>query len=239
MSTPRALRQPTRLLLHRTSPPLPLSAPRRAFITLPSTSTPQLLTAHRTLPYNHARLYDLIADVDSYAGFLPYCQTSRVTAWGAPDAAGRRWPTRGDLTAGWGGFTESYSSRLFCVPARGVVEAISGAEGRSEFSDAELARYGLSDPGAGLGSGGGGGGGVFTSLVTRWTVVPAEDATREDRFQHDWSDVRLSIKYRFANPLYGAVSAAVADKVAPVMVEAFVQQARRILGEPGQERGGL
>lgn len=121
---------------------------------------------------------------------------------------------------------------MFCVPSLGVVEAISG-DARTEIPPSELQKAGLTDPGPGGGESGigTGEGGVFTSLVTRWTVTPAEDAAQ----QHDWSDVRLSIRYRFANPLYTAVSGAVADKVAPVMIEAFVEQARRVLGETGKD----
>lgn len=157
-----------------------------------------------------------------------------MTAWTSspPDADGqsRRWPARADLTAGWGGFEETYTSRVFCVPSLGVVEAISG-DAATEIPAADLRRHGLSDPGPGVGDGGGGG--VFKSLVTRWTVEPA---TRADGSrQHDWSDVRLSIRYQFANPLYAAVSSAVADKVAPVMIEAFVEQARRVLGDTGKD----
>ncbi|KAI2641832.1 hypothetical protein GGS26DRAFT_20996 [Hypomontagnella submonticulosa] len=241
MSTPRVLaHMPTRRLL--------LSLPRhhhhhhrrprslRTFLTIPDALAPQpqLLTAARRLPYNHAALYDLIADVDSYARFLPYCTVSRVTRWTTtPDANQRRWPTRADLTAGWGGLTETYTSRLLCVPALGIVEAVSG-DAVSEIPAAELRAHGLVAEGPDARSDSDGGG-VFKSLVTRWTVRPAERATRDDRFQHEWSDVRLSIKYQFANPLYMAVSSAVADKVAPVMVEAFVEQARRILGETGRD----
>lgn len=122
------------------------------------------------------------------------------------------------------------------MPRLGIVEAISG-DASTEIPAAELRAHGLSDPGPGAGESGDGG--VFKSLVTRWTVRPAEGATRADRFQHDWSDVRLSIRYQFANPLYMAVSAAVADKVAPVMIEAFVEQAKRILGETGKDAENL
>ncbi|XDG02053.1 hypothetical protein ABKA04_001668 [Annulohypoxylon sp. FPYF3050] len=228
--TRRLLSQPRSLCKRQSLSPL-----QRTFITLP-TPPPQTLTASRRLPYLHTQLYDLIADVDSYVSFLPYCQTSRVTKWTTPSFTHpRRWPTRADLTAGWGGIQETYTSRLFCIPSLGIVEAISG-DARTTLSPSELQKHGLVDTGpdptsnsrSGNGNGGGDGG-VFKSLVTRWTVTPAGA-------EGEWSDVRLSIRYQFANPLYMAVSSAVADKVAPIMVEAFVERARRVLGDPGKEK---
>src|SRR5690625_280403 len=72
---------------------------RRPFFSFPGVgtgaSTTQQLTADRTLPYPSGPLYELIADVDSYDRFVPYCSSSRVTQWSAPDprdANGRRWP---------------------------------------------------------------------------------------------------------------------------------------------------
>ncbi|KAI8965680.1 dehydrase and lipid transport-domain-containing protein [Daldinia sp. FL1419] len=245
MSTPRLLPRPPRILSTLRTHRYP---PRRSFLSIPDPTKPQTLTAARRLPYDHERLYDIIADVDSYVRFLPYCKVSRVTKWSGPTSdssstpgnphtnphSGRRWPTEADLTAGWGGFEETYTSRLFCVPSLGIVEAISG-DARTEIPAAELRKYGLTDPGPNTGRRGGGD--VFKSLVTRWTVLPAEDAVRADRFQSSWSDVRLTIKYQFANPLYTAVSSAVADKVAGVMVEAFVQQAQRVLKETRNDPG--
>ncbi|KAH9910017.1 hypothetical protein F4778DRAFT_775917 [Xylariomycetidae sp. FL2044] len=232
---------------------------RPFFSHLTSSSEPQTLTAHRTLPYSAASLYDLIADIDSYPTFLPYCKSARVTSWTDPspypssssssspssdpsptsNPPARRWPTSADLTAGWGGLEETYTSRLFCIPGQ-IVEAISGddAQVSTEIPASLLREHGLYSqattkplpPGGQRGGGGGGGGTVFKSLITRWTITPNEARTRADRFQTEWTDVGLSIKFRFANPLYGAVSAAVADKVAPLMVEAFVKQADRVLG---------
>ncbi|KAF3064571.1 Coenzyme Q-binding protein coq10, mitochondrial [Daldinia childiae] len=248
MATARLLPRPLRLLSTLRTNPYP---PRRTFISIPDPTKPQILTASRRLPYDHERLYDIIADVDSYVRFLPYCKVSRVTRWTDPiptptpssspnssspgnphtTTTARRWPTQADLTAGWGGFEETYTSRLFCVPTLGIVEAISG-DARTEIPASSLRSHGLTDPGPDIGSRG-----VFKSLVTRWTVVPARDAVRQERFQHGWSDVRLTIKYQFANPLYTAVSSAVADKVAGVMVEAFVQQAQRVLKETRNDPG--
>ncbi|KAI1429444.1 hypothetical protein F5Y12DRAFT_726211 [Xylaria sp. FL1777] len=238
----------TRLLLPRPlrlpSTPIQQQA-RRTFLSSILSSSPippQTLAASRRLPYNHAALYSLIADIDSYSAFLPYCSSSRVTSWTAhedPDF-GRRWPTRADLTAGWGGLEQTYTSRVFCVPGS-IVEALSGEGARSGIAPDILARYGLRDepssvPPSTAGRGSGGEEGVFKTLVTRWTVTPAapdgrgEAAVRRTGERIEWSNVDLNIRFQFANPLYGAVSSAVADKIAPIMIEAFVERAKKVLG---------
>ncbi|KAK8001801.1 polyketide cyclase/dehydrase and lipid transporter [Apiospora marii] len=249
-NAPRAIAKPwTPAASHQT---------RRTFLNIPGLSIPdanappQHLTARRTLPYASDRLYDIIADIDSYPRFLPYCASARVTHWTNPPPsssspaeetnpqAQRRWPAQADLTAGWGGLQETYTSRVFCVPGS-IVEAISG-EASPEIPAAELARLGLRDPGPGAAAGGGRGG-VFKSLVTRWTVRPlpsnAADATSTtgaaappSSSKIEWSEVEISLRYRFSNPLYAAVSSAVADKLAPIMVDAFVKEAERVLGNP-------
>ncbi|KAK8032518.1 cyclase dehydrase family protein [Apiospora arundinis] len=234
--------------------PLGSHQPRRTFLNIPGLSMPdangppQTLTARRTLPYASDRLYELIADIDSYPRFLPYCTSARVTHWTNPSSpapstppsspqentaeAQRRWPTQADLTAGWGGIEETYTSRVFCVPGK-IVEAISGEAG-PEIPAADLERLGLRDPGPRAGLGGrGAGGGVFKSLITRWTVRPLPpNADTASPSKIEWSEVNLSIRYRFSNPLYAAVSSAVADKLAPVMINAFVKEAERMLGNP-------
>ncbi|KAM3463530.1 hypothetical protein MY5147_007473 [Beauveria neobassiana] len=173
----------------------------RSFFTLPNNNS-QTLTATRTLPYSQDQLYELVADVDSYAQFVPYCARSRVTQWSAPDEAGRTWPALADLHVGWGGLNEEFTSRLRCVPGVSV-EAVSGdPAGTSSAPDASA---------------------VFKSLVTRWSLRPLTVQPSPS------TEVNLSIKYQFTNPLYAAVSAAVSDKVAALMIEAFEKRAREQL----------
>ncbi|KYK54323.1 cyclase/dehydrase family protein [Drechmeria coniospora] len=180
--------------------------PCRSFFSFPSgsgigISDTQTLVATRTLPFAHEPLFDLIADVDSYHRFVPYCSRSRVTQWSPPDDRHRRWPTLADLHVGWGGFNEVFTSRLSCVPGQSV-EAVSGDP---------------ADPSAVAASA------VFRSLVTRWSVNPISGQPSP------LTEVHLSIMYQFVNPLYAAVSAAVSDKVAGLMIEAFEKRAREKL----------
>jgi coenzyme Q-binding protein COQ10 len=201
-----------------TAPKVLYLANRRTFLNFP-TNDAQELTASRTLPYDHTRLYDIIANVDSYSAFVPYCRESRVTRWSSPDKDGRRWPTQADLSVGFGALEESFTSKLVCVPGSSV-EARSGTEVEALLTE-QPSGFGRGRPSPP------GGRSVFKSLVTKWTVQPAGG--------HQGSEtssalVDLVIRYQFANPLYSAVSAAVSDKMAAMMIEAFEQRARRILG---------
>lgn len=175
---------------------------RRQFFNIAAgLETKQTLNESKVLPYPREALYELIADVDSYHQFVPYCSRSEVTQWSAADDQGRKWPTQADLHVGWGGFNEAFTSRLRCVPGVSV-EAVSGdPSGKGEDASA-----------------------VFKSLVTRWSL------RSEPKSPSTSTIVDLSIRYQFVNPLYAAVSATVSDKIAGMMVEAFERQARARLG---------
>lgn len=205
---------------------------RRAFISLPGTE-PTSLIQTRILPYKHTSLYTLIADVDSYSTFLPYCQESKVTKWSTKDKDGRKWPAEADLKIGWGGYEETFTSRLFCVPDS-LVEALGGeAVTTLPRKDVEHHSATFNAPGRTNA--------IFKSLSTRWTVKPyyykplsgrpqTDNATHSAR---DQTEVHLSIDFQFSNPIYAALSKAVAPKVAGIMIEAFEQRARHLLDGPG------
>jgi coenzyme Q-binding protein COQ10 len=214
---------------------------RRNFITLPGTEA-QSLTATRILPYKSSSLYTIIADVDSYSSFLPYCVDSKITKWSEPDTNGTRWPSEADLKVGWGGYEETFTSRLFCVPGS-VVEALSG-EAISESSKSDVSHHSATFDAPAIPND------IFKSLSTRWTVKPflykpATGQPETDKTQHpsrDQTEVHLTINFQFANPIYAALSKAVAPKVASVIIEAFEERVRRLLDGPGsgmQERQPL
>lgn len=204
----------------------------RSFVTLPGTEA-QSLSATRILPYKSSSLYTLIADVDSYSSFLPYCTESKVNKWSEPDSNGKRWPSEADLKVGWGGFEETFTSRLYCVPGS-VVEALGG-EAVTTLPKSDLAHHSaaLNAPAAANG--------VFQSITTRWTVKPFHykpptGRPQTDKTEHparDQTEVHLTIDFQFSNPIYAALSKAVAPKVAGIMIEAFEVRARKLLDGPG------
>jgi len=204
---------------------------QRSFITLPGTETTSL-SETRILPYRYTSVYALIADVDSYSSFLPYCQESKVTEWSAKDKDGKTWPAKADLTVGWGGYEEKFTSRLFCIP-NSVVEALGG-DAQTTLSRGDLNHYSSTfEPPTATN--------IFKCLSTKWTVKPFHYKPPSGRPQmdnaihpaRDQTEVHLGIEFQFSNPVYAGLSKVVAPKVAGVMIEAFERRAKKLLDGPG------
>lgn len=181
-----------------------------------SPSEIQTLRASRTLPYPSAAIYSIIADVPSYASFLPYCTRSTITHWSAPDAlTHRRWPSIGVLTSGFGSLTESFTSRVYCIPGR-VVESVGG-DTATALPRAQIAHH-LDEEQPGVQKAGSEG--LLTHLRNTWTV---EEVGRGK------TRIELVLEFRFQNPFYAAVSAGAAPKVAEAMVRAFEERVEEVL----------
>jgi coenzyme Q-binding protein COQ10 len=74
----------------------------------------------KIVPYTPEQLFDLVADVDKYPRFLPWCVASRVRT---------RTDTQlvADLTIGFGPFRESFTSRVTLArPSRVTVKYENG-----------------------------------------------------------------------------------------------------------------
>lgn len=143
----------------------------------------------------------------------------------------QKWPSRGDLTVGWGPFTESYSSRVYCVPddgsgqGMGIVEAVSG-NASTTIPSSVLQRFGYSSSST---SDTEKMEGLFESLVTRWTVrsVSAPGGIKNQEGGDKWTEVALSVRFKFANPALGLAVGQLAGQKVDEMVEAFEERARR------------
>lgn len=211
----------------------------------------QSLTTVRTLPYASGDLFRIIADVSAYEQFLPHCTSSHVTHWrktpagtSSPNTIGSpspsSWPARADLTVGWGPLSQTYSSRVYCVPGHGVVEAVSGRGGAPTLTAAERAEIELDktedEDGRQLGAQTATDDDTFESLVTRWAVVPLKAAARSSvaaaaaATATPKTRVELHIRFQFRNPLYQMAAAQVGNDMATKMIEAFEARAAELLG---------
>jgi coenzyme Q-binding protein COQ10 len=59
----------------------------------------------KVVPYTQEQLFDLVADVDKYPQFLPWCVASRIRSRTEHELVA-------DLTIGFGPFRESFTSRV-------------------------------------------------------------------------------------------------------------------------------
>lgn len=93
----------------------------------------------------------------------------------------------------------------------------------------------------------------MASLLTRWTLNPYPYKPPPSAAAHpagvhknheetnpipsqERTEVSLAIEFAFANPLYAAVSAGAAPKVAERMIEAFEERVKAVLDGPGNAR---
>lgn len=214
-----ALRQPQHIPLHRVSPSFAAVQHQRTFFSNPFASEKQTLTASRILPYPAKVIYDTISDVSSYSAFIPYCQSSVVTKSSKPADNGKSYPEEAKLTIGFNGdVSEEFWSRVYCQPER-VVEAISGLT-ESSLQPGEVPHHNArpsadQDPTRNES--------VLTHLATKWTLQKSDAPGKET------TEVNLAIEYQFANPVYGALSAAAAPKVAEKMIEAFENRVKAVV----------
>lgn len=87
---------------------------------------------------------------------------------------------------------------------------------------------------------------IFTSLLTRWTFrefpfkPPPPDGKSPQEGEASTpstprTEVNLVVEVRFASAVYSALSQAAAPKVAGLMIDAFEERARELLGEGARE----
>lgn len=82
----------------------------------------------KRLPFTPQQMFDLVAGVDKYREFLPWCVASRIRGWEG-DAV-----FHADLVVGYKLFRETFSSRVVLEPS------VDGAEARIfiEYMDGPL-----------------------------------------------------------------------------------------------------
>jgi coenzyme Q-binding protein COQ10 len=69
----------------------------------------------RVLPYTQAQMFDLVADVEHYPQFLPWCVACRITSRPSPTEF------TADLAVGFKMVREQFSSRVTLTPSSHIV----------------------------------------------------------------------------------------------------------------------
>ncbi|XP_070704276.1 coenzyme Q-binding protein COQ10 homolog, mitochondrial [Pempheris klunzingeri] len=92
-------------------PATPVSTPSRSFINLaaPISTRRMEYTECRTLGYSPEQMYTVVASVDQYQHFVPWCKKSRVVK-------GRNGDVQAELEIGFPPLVERYTSEVTVVP---------------------------------------------------------------------------------------------------------------------------
>jgi len=220
-----ALTPRSTFLLRGTQPALITQLPQIRSFSNPLTPL-QTLTASRILPYHSAPLYKLIADIETYPQFIPYCTSSSITSQSAREKiSNQRWPRTADLHIGFGGYDERFRSAVYCLPYT-VLEAVAGAA-EPTIPRSQLPHY-YDDPDHSHDADRSAGNArIFTSLLTRWIFkeFPFKPPPPDGKTPQEGNasipasprtEVNLTIEVRFASAVYSALSQAAAPKVAQV-----------------------
>jgi len=199
---------------------MPSLSPLSPFSQPENGSDKQTFHERKILPYNRQQLYDIVADVNAYNQFVPFCIGSRVfpgtSTESKRDASSLPVTTvKAELTVGFLAFKESYVSTVTCVPHESV-QAVASS----------------STP-------------LFKSLETTWRFQPAspesphastKDPPSEGQLLDDSSPTLVSydIAFAFANPVHTSVSAAFFGQVSKLMIKSFEERCLQVYGNGKQ-----
>lgn len=195
---------------------------RRTFFPNPFASSNQKLSASRVLPYPNSIIYQVITDVASYKHFIPYCLSSEVLKYSNNTEDGRRWPEEAKLLIGFNGdVSETFWSRVYCVPER-IVETVAG-NAETSLPPEQITHH---NPRLPAGQDPVRQGNVMKNLATKWELQPHGQGT----------EVSVKIEYEFANPVYAALSSAASPMVADKMIGAFQKRVEAVIASSGSDR---
>lgn len=179
----------------------------------------------KRLPYSKKQLYTLIADVEEYPKFLPYCLESNVIShkalkggratnqvnkdakpWMHGGYAGETHLLKQELVIGFKSFEERYTSQVECRKWE-MVKATAG--------DSPL----------------------FKCLTSTWTFrSPEEISSKQVPTRLDQSTyVSLQLAFAFASPLHAAVGEYFWKSVSEKMVLAYLTRIEKVYGKPTHE----
>lgn len=177
--------------------------------------------------YSVEDLYRVVADIDSYHLFLPYCTHSKVVGPNPSSSSSSSSTSSGsdsgsspsallaDLGIGFGTFQEKYRSRVLLTPLRSV----------------QATALPDSSP-------------IFDHLSTTWSFEPlssestgTSDGNANANRQGEGlaqgkgrSKIHFQLEYSFSNPVYAMLAGQVFEKTSDLVMGAFEKRAREICG---------
>ncbi|WFD18031.1 hypothetical protein MCAP1_000243 [Malassezia caprae] len=152
------------------------------------------------LPYTSEQLYAIVADVDSYKDFLPYCLDSRVLGPSGPrakqnDPEATRF-VDAELVIGFSALRESYISEVSMRPHEWV---------KAKAKPSPL----------------------FKGLDTAWHFRSLPQAPHMRTPQ---TEVTFTLAFAFSSPMYAAIAGQVFQKLSSSMIDAFQSRSEAVYG---------
>ncbi|KIM68568.1 hypothetical protein SCLCIDRAFT_1208757 [Scleroderma citrinum Foug A] len=179
-------------------------------------SATQRYRERKILPYRQSDLYRIVADVESYPHYLPYCVGSRV--FNRNEREDGVILMDAELTVGFLTFQESCVCAVTCKPYESV-KAVASSSTTLLKTLNTIWRFQPASPNS-----------------FDLSKNPPLDRTREENAASLSSDgptmVTLDLEFAFANPVHAAVSAKFFGQVSQLMVKAFEERCLAVHG-PG------
>ncbi|KAG6336600.1 hypothetical protein ID866_2476, partial [Astraeus odoratus] len=180
-------------------------------------SETQTYHERKILPYRSSDLYRIVADVESYPNFLPYCTGSRV--FNRSEREDGVALMDAEITVGFLTFRESYVSVVTCKPYESVRQAVASSSTPLFKTLSSVWRFQPASP---------------NSPHPSWNPPlghPSKTAS-ETSSGDGPTLVTLDIEFAFANPIHAALSAKFFDQVSRLMVKSFEERCLAVYG-PG------
>ncbi|EGN93078.1 hypothetical protein SERLA73DRAFT_116526 [Serpula lacrymans var. lacrymans S7.3] len=190
---------------------------RRLFFTIPNFSSlspfpdsngsndTQTYHEQKLFPFRRRQLYDIVADVQSYHRFVPYCTSSRILERRVAKSPVIEMDA--ELTVGFLAFKESYISKVTCKPYESV-EAVASSSTPLFKTLTTTWR--------------------FHSASSTSEGKPRSTSTALD--DSEPTLVTLDLAFAFSNPLHAAVSTTFFGQVSKLMVKAFEDRCIAVYG---------
>ncbi|EGG10542.1 uncharacterized protein MELLADRAFT_70994 [Melampsora larici-populina 98AG31] len=171
----------------------------------------------KRMPYSKQQLYKVIADVEAYPHFVPYCvasnllshrplkangelskqEISRLKPWVQGGYAGETHMLESELVVGFKTFEERYTSHVECRKWEMVKASASHSS-------------------------------LFKCLESTWTFQTPKDTPSHQASTSNSSDVSLHLAFAFASPLHAAIGEVFWKKISEKMVLAFENRLEQV-----------
>lgn len=154
--------------------------------------------------YSQRQTYDVVADVASYSGFVPFCIGSRILSSLTPEPdSSRKLTMNAELIIEFLSYKKGYISKVTCVPG----ESVEATTSSSLFQT--------------------------LSAIWRFQPASPQSSHSPDTSLRPHTEstlVTLDLVYAFTNPIHAGICAAFSNQWSPFILKAFEERCQFLYG---------